>query len=114
MATGTSLYAARAGVVSTIGQGNLCLTVGDNLRDWYLHISSAAVSVGAHVVTGQLIAYSGAVQVPGGPAPTGPHLHFEVQTGQLDVYATSLDPMPVLLGIMEDTVELIRQSLVER
>jgi hypothetical protein len=53
---------------------------------------------GTHVDRGDAIALSGAVQVPGGPLPTGPHLHFEVQTGALDVYATSLDPVPILLN----------------
>lgn len=99
MAAGTPLWAARAGRATAVGPGYLCLEVGFNLRDWYLHIISAMVALGAFVQTDELAAYSGAVQVPGGPPPTGPHLHFEVQTGHLDDYATSLDPVPVLTGL---------------
>ncbi len=71
---------------------------GTDQTDWYLHIESHSVNAGWHVTKAQAVALSDTTPVPGGPSPTGPHLHFEVQTGQLDVYATSLDPVPLLAG----------------
>ncbi len=100
MPVGTPLFAARTGTVWTVGVGYLAISVdGTNQRDWYLHIDSTPLGVGNRRGQGQPVAFSGAKQVPGGPPITGPHLHFEVQTGQLDVYATSLDPAPVLAGL---------------
>ncbi len=98
MVSGTPLFAARPGRVFARGSGYFALAVdGTFQRDWYLHIqSSMAYTLGTHVERGDAIASSGAVQVPGGPPLTGPHLHFEVQTGSLDVFATSLDPVRVL------------------
>jgi murein DD-endopeptidase MepM/ murein hydrolase activator NlpD len=96
---GTPLYAARAGVVTTAAYWGMAIKVdGTNQTDWYLHIAQPGATLHQAVQRGWQIALSGDTQVPGGPMPTGPHLHFEVQTGQLDVYATSLDPVPVLLG----------------
>jgi murein DD-endopeptidase MepM/ murein hydrolase activator NlpD len=100
MVIGTPIFAARAGVIWTSGFGYIAVQVDSAVpptRDWYLHINDSVITVG-HVNEGELIAHSGAKQVPGGPPITGPHLHFEVQTGQLDIYATSLNPIPVLLG----------------
>ncbi len=100
MAMGTPLYAARAGYVTTAAYWGLAIKVdGTDQTDWYLHTSSVQAAHGQWVDRLWAIAHSGMTQVPGGPPPTGPHLHFEVQTGQLDVYATSLDPVPVLSGL---------------
>jgi Peptidase family M23 len=97
---GTALHAARAGVVTTAAYWGVAIKVdGTNQTDWYLHISDCQVQNGWRAAQGAGIALSGMTPVPGGPTPTGPHLHFEVQTGQLDVYATSLDPVPVLEGL---------------
>jgi hypothetical protein len=97
--TGTQLYAARAGTVTTAAYWGVAIKVdGTNQTDWYLHIKTHSVNGGQHVKRGQAVATVDTTPVPGGPLPTGPHLHFEVQTGQLDVYATSLDPVTVLDG----------------
>jgi hypothetical protein len=96
---GEKLFAARDGMVIACGYGFLGITVdGAAQEDWYCHIDSAVVAIGQHVARGQHVAYSGAKQVPGGPAITGPHLHFEVQVGALNVWLTSLDPVPVLVA----------------
>ena len=92
--TGTPLRAARSGVVSQVGYGFLAIQVGAE-TDWYVHIDSAVVGQGTAVTTHQLIAYSGA-KVPSGGSLTGPHLHFERQSGRLNFPATALDPEPIL------------------
>ena len=94
MPVGTPLRAARAGVVSRIGYGLLGIRVSTQ-TDFYVHIDRATVQLGQAVVAGQLVAYSGN-KVPQGGYITGPHLHFEVQVGALNVPATSKDPVPVL------------------
>lgn len=94
MPTGTPLFAARSGTVATVDFGLLGITVG-NQTDWYVHIDSAAVTKGHAVARGDLIARSGA-KVPSGGALTGPHLHFEVQTGRLNFPGTSIDPGLIL------------------
>jgi hypothetical protein len=94
MRTGTPLFAARSGTVAEVDFGLLGITVGDQ-TDWYVHIHSAAVTEGHAVARGDLIAHSGA-KVPSGGSLTGPHLHFEVQTGRLNFPGTSIDPGPIL------------------
>jgi hypothetical protein len=97
--TGTRLFAARSGLVTVATYWGVAIAVdGTNQTDWYLHIDRADTRYGWRAEHGAQIALSGATPVPGGPAPTGPHLHFEVQTGHLDVWATSLNPIPVLTG----------------
>jgi hypothetical protein len=97
MPIGTRLLAARAGQAHLVSYGLLTISVSPTEADCYVHIDLAVVSVGTWVKRGQLIAYSGA-KVPAGGSLTGPHLHFEVQTGPLNNPATSLDPIPVLEG----------------
>jgi murein DD-endopeptidase MepM/ murein hydrolase activator NlpD len=93
---GTPLYAARAGRVSALSYGILGIQVtGRTETDYYVHIDSSAVPFGAMVAQGALVAYSGA-KVPAGGYLTGPHLHFEVNTGALNTPASSIDPIPVL------------------
>jgi hypothetical protein len=94
MRTGTPLFAARSGTVAKVDFGLLGITVG-NQTDWYVHIDSAAVAKGHAVARGELVAHSGA-KVPSGGSLTGPHLHFEVQTGRLNFPGTSIDPGPIL------------------
>jgi hypothetical protein len=102
MPVGTLLAAARSGSVYQSFYGGLVVKVDGVLEyDCYIHIDSAVVSVGQHVVSGQPVATSGA-KVPSGGSLTGPHLHFEVQSGTLNTPATSLDPLPVLGAQEED------------
>lgn len=96
----TPLFAARGGLVTVASYWGVAVAVdGTNQTDWYLHTDSASTRRGWRAERGAQIALSGMTPVPGGPAPTGPHLHFEVQTGALDVFATSLNPVPVLNGL---------------
>lgn len=96
---GTPLRSARAGTVATVSYGVLGIQVqGRTERDFYVHIDRSMVTVGQAVAAGQLVAYSGA-KVPAGGYLTGPHLHFEVNTGGLNVPASSIDPVPVLTAL---------------
>jgi hypothetical protein len=97
MPVGTRLHAARAGQVTIVAYGELVISVSPTEADCYIHIDRAVVNVGTWVTQGQLVAYSGA-KIPSGGSLTGPHLHFEVQSGALNNPATSLDPIPVLQG----------------
>ncbi len=92
---GTPLHAARGGTVLYVGYGLLAIKATPTQTDWYVHIDSAHVPIGAPIDRGNLVAYSGA-KVPAGGSLTGPHLHFEVQEGALNAPSTSLDPVPVL------------------
>lgn len=82
--TGTEIYAAGAGVISTKqanggAYGNYIVIQhgvidGKKIETLYAHMSRFAdVSVGQHVKPGELIGYVGATG-----NVTGPHLHFEV------------------------------------
>ncbi len=105
MDVGTALHAARGGRVTYVGYGLLAIS-GPTYTDWYVHIDSSHVGLGAPIDRGNLVAFSGA-KVPSGGSLTGPHLHFESQessqallgakaAGYLNFPATSLDPEPVL------------------
>lgn len=97
---GTPLYAARGGVVVNVGWGQLGIQVGAEV-DWYIHIDSSHVGVGAPINRGNLVAYSGG-KVPAGGVLYGAHLHFEVQTAPPPVYnrvLTSVDPESVLTAL---------------
>lgn len=85
---GTPIYAAEAGRIRTFTL-SLCgvgatIDHGGGLSTNYCHISRYAVRSGATVRRGQVIAYVGNT---GNSA--GPHLHFEVEQGGVDV-----DPAP--------------------
>jgi murein DD-endopeptidase MepM/ murein hydrolase activator NlpD len=80
--TGTPVVAADEGTVitagwSSVGYGNLVLIRHpDGFVTLYAHLSSIDVSYGDYVARGQRI---GGVGSTG--RSTGPHLHFEIQTG---------------------------------
>ena len=79
-ARGTSIYAAKSGVVviSTYGSsyGNyVAIAHGDGSRTMYCHMSSRAASVGSTVSQGQVIGYVGSTG-----NSTGNHLHLELWT----------------------------------
>ncbi|GAB3046621.1 peptidoglycan DD-metalloendopeptidase family protein [Sediminivirga luteola] len=84
--TGTPIYAAAAGTVVRRGwnvitgrTGNgLVVSHGSNVYTYYGHLSAFRVSQGASVKAGQRIGDMGATG-----NVTGPHLHFEVQTGSI-------------------------------
>src|SRR5712664_155357 len=103
MPSGTELYAVSVGQVNRIQTGLLSIRVGA-VYEFYLHIQAVTVTLGAMVTPGELVAYSGAVMVDPRFPITGPHLHFEVQSGyQLPGTPTypeaSLDPLPYLAGL---------------
>ena len=78
-ASGTPIYATRAGTVDTAsyqagGAGNYVqINHGDGYRSIYMHMTRYVVKAGQHVTQGQLIGYCGST---GGS--TGPHLHFGI------------------------------------
>ena len=81
---GTGIKAARAGQVAFSGWYNeiygnvVIINHGGGIQTLYAHASSVAVSPGASVNQGQVVAYVGSTGWS-----TGPHLHFEVrQNGQ--------------------------------
>lgn len=73
------IYAVANGTVlasayQSTGGNYVVIDHGNGLSTRYFHCSSLAVSKGATVTQGQVIAYAGST----GSAATGPHLHFEV------------------------------------
>jgi murein DD-endopeptidase MepM/ murein hydrolase activator NlpD len=90
--TGTPVTAAGFGDVvfsgwDSSGWGNMVLVRHRfGLRTLYAHLSSIAVSIGAHVGAGQLVGRVGQT----GRA-TGPHLHFEVL-----LRGANIDPLTAL------------------
>lgn len=88
---GTAVHAAQSGTVIlaayTGGYGNyICIDHGGGLSTCYAHLSSYAVSAGASVSQGSVIAASGNTG-----NSTGPHLHFEVR-----INGAAQDPMGYL------------------
>ena len=76
--TGTPIYAARAGKVTTATYGAsggyyVCISHGDGFGSMYLHMTHYIVSPGQQVSQGQVIGYMGSTG-----ASTGPHLHFAI------------------------------------
>lgn len=77
---GTAIWAADGGTIIVSsdgwngGYGNyIIIDHGNGVQTRYAHMSSRAVSVGAHVSKGQVIGYVGSTG-----ASTGAHIHFEV------------------------------------
>lgn len=105
-ATGTPVLAAANGVIvdehyQPEGGGKmLTLLTGDGVAFTYMHLSDYAVSPGAVVRGGQIIAYAGNTG-----RSTGPHLHFEVHPGAGNDrnrwygYNTAVDPAEFFTGI---------------
>lgn len=94
---GTPLYAVDEGDVVWAGPGDYgtMVTVQHSWgKSYYGHMNNTSVSVGQHVIKGQLIGYSG----QSGEA-TGPHLHFGMKPNNPDMhngYYGKIDPMPYL------------------
>lgn len=82
----SSIFAANAGKIvkkgfnSLSGRSGLGIAIQhlNNVFTYYGHLSSALVKLGQQVVGGQKIGVQGATG-----NVTGPHLHFETQTGRL-------------------------------
>ena len=78
-ATGTPIYATRAGTVTAAsyqagGAGNyVSINHLDGFASIYMHMTHYVVSVGQSVSQGQLIGYVGSTGIS-----TGPHLHFGI------------------------------------
>lgn len=95
-ASGTSIYASKAGTVATTGYdasgGNyVIINHGDGYYSYYLHLSSFAVSTGQSVGQGSLV---GGMGTTGNS--TGVHLHFGIATS--GSWSGFVNPAP-LLGI---------------
>ncbi|WBB92690.1 M23 family metallopeptidase [Verrucosispora sp. WMMC514] len=94
MPAGTPVRAAFGGTVTKagdVGDGygiSVVIDHGNGYLTHYAHLSTARVSVGAKVSTGQTIGLEGSTG-----DSTGPHLHFEVHQGQL---WNQIDPAPFL------------------
>nr|WP_093404980.1 M23 family metallopeptidase [Micromonospora sediminimaris] len=94
MPAGTPVRAAFAGTVTKagdVGDGygiSVVIDHGNGYLTHYAHLSTARVSVGAKVSTGQTIGLEGSTG-----DSTGPHLHFEVHQGQM---WNQIDPAPFL------------------
>lgn len=85
--TGTPIYAAEAGTVTTSGYGPstgnwIVINHGNGLLTYYMHASALYVRVGEQVSKGQNIAAVGSTG-----DSTGPHLHFQVM-----VNGTAVNP----------------------
>ena len=80
--TGSPVYAADGGFITfvgptDVGYGNLIrVDHGNGFASWYGHLSSFNVVLGQAVQRGDLIGYVGNTG-----RSTGPHLHFEIRTG---------------------------------
>ena len=87
------VYCMADGTVTTagwFGTGGIAVTVdhGGGLVTWYLHNSQVLVSVGQRVSAGQQISVSGSTGFS-----TGPHLHFQINTGCSNgVTGTAVNP----------------------
>lgn len=99
-AQGTVVNSAADGIVFLVRDGGKTgysyILIGhrDGYATLYGHVSEAIVKSGDEVSAGQPVALSGGT--PGthgaGPMTTGPHLHFEVIQGGVNVDATSVLP----------------------
>ncbi|MEW2472830.1 M23 family metallopeptidase [Micromonospora gifhornensis] len=91
---GTPVRAAFGGTVTKagdVGDGygiSVVIDHGNGYLTHYAHLSTARVSVGEKVSTGQTIGLEGSTG-----DSTGPHLHFEVHQGQM---WNQIDPAPFL------------------
>lgn len=80
--TGTSVYAADGGFVSFVGSTDvgygylIRIDHANGFATWYAHLSGFNVVLGQAVERGQLIGFVGSTG-----NSSGPHLHFEIRTG---------------------------------
>lgn len=87
---GTDVFAVEsgkvvaAGVYASTGEKYLMIRIHRDAKQqtlaFYTHLSRVTVAVGASVKRGQKVALSG-----NSGMSTGPHLHFEVRTGSVDL-----------------------------
>ncbi|MFD3451702.1 transglycosylase family protein [Streptomyces sp. NPDC058691] len=92
--TGTSVKAVAAGTVVEAGWGGaygyqVVIRHADGMYTQYGHLSSLTVRAGQTVSAGRQVGRSGSTG-----NTTGPHLHFEVRTGE--GYGTDVDPVAYL------------------
>lgn len=92
--TGTSVKAVAAGTVVESGWGGaygyqVVIRHADGMYTQYGHLSSLTVRAGQTVSAGRQVGRSGSTG-----NTTGPHLHFEVRTGE--GYGTDVDPVSYL------------------
>ena len=78
-ATGTRVYASKAGKVIFAGRKNgygkiVGIEHADDFTTWYGHLSRIRVKVGQTLTQGRIIGLSGNTGIS-----TGPHLHFEIR-----------------------------------
>jgi peptidase M23-like protein len=94
--TGTTIYAAHAGRVTTVGYdgdgyGNYTVVSVEDIDLYYAHQTSIQVRVGEVVSAGQPIGTVGATG-----NTTGPHLHYEIR---VDDQAVDPEPFMIARGI---------------
>ncbi|SNS80009.1 transglycosylase family protein [Actinacidiphila glaucinigra] len=94
VATGTSVKAVAEGTVVEAGWGGaygyqVVIRHHDGMYTQYGHLSSLTVRAGQSVAAGRQIGRSGSTG-----NTTGPHLHFEVRTGE--GYGSDVDPVAYL------------------
>ena len=94
--TGTTVYAAHAGRVTTVGYdgdgyGNYTVISVENVDVYYAHQTTIDVRAGEIVAAGQPLGTVGATG-----NTTGPHLHYEIR---VDDQAVDPDPYMVARGI---------------
>ncbi|MDB4945414.1 MAG: Membrane protein related to metalloendopeptidase [Labilithrix sp.] len=113
--TGTPVFAASAGTVSTAGDGGPCgnmvqIEHAGGLSTAYCHLSkfAAGLRAGQHVEAHQLVGYVGATG-----RVTGPHLHFAVKRGGafIDPSSLKMDGIRTLPPSDRETFAKRRQEL---
>jgi murein DD-endopeptidase MepM/ murein hydrolase activator NlpD len=112
---GTPVYAAAAGVVTSVGNAGPCgnkveISHPGNVTSIYCHLSrfAAGLKVGQHVEQRQLIAYVGQTG-----RVTGPHLHFGIRKGGVfvDPMTFRLDGVRVVPRALRDDFDRLRAQL---
>lgn len=93
---GTEIYAAADGKIIAAGYGGelgwyIHMQHPNGLQTQYAHCSELIRAAGDIVKRGDVIAYSGNTG-----KSTGPHLHFAVSIGDVNSYATRVDPAELL------------------
>jgi murein DD-endopeptidase MepM/ murein hydrolase activator NlpD len=94
VATGTSVKAVTGGEVVSAGWAGsfgyeVIVRHPDGRYSQYAHLSAISVSEGQPVTSGQRLGRSGSTG-----NSTGPHLHFEIRTGE--AFGTDVDPLAYL------------------